>query len=79
MSWRFLIFTTCAVLLAGCSVNPVTGERDLMLVSSEQDLATGAQMYVPMQQSQGGIYGLFVHRDPGGFGKIRLDLTDCVF
>ena len=56
MNSRNLIFVICAGLLAGCSVNPVTGERDLMLVSGEQDLATGEQMYVPMQQSQGGVY-----------------------
>lgn len=56
MSWRSLIFSLIVGLLAGCSVNPVTGDRDLMLVSSAQDLATGEQMYVPMQQTQGGAY-----------------------
>jgi len=45
-------------LFAGCSVNPVTGDRDLMLVSGEQELAMGAQNYVPMQQSQGGTYNV---------------------
>ena len=61
MNWRTLIFPVCAGLLAGCSVNPVTGDRDLMLVSGEQELAMGEQMYVPMQQSQGGVYDV----DPG--------------
>ena len=56
MNWRTLIFAICAGLLAGCSVNPVTGNRDLMLVSGQQEVAMGEQMYVPMQQSQGGIY-----------------------
>ena len=42
--------------LSACSVNPVTGDRDLMLVSGEQELAMGLQNYVPMQQSQGGTY-----------------------
>jgi predicted Zn-dependent protease len=42
--------------LAGCAVNPVTGERDLILVSGQQELAMGAQNYAPMQQSQGGEY-----------------------
>jgi predicted Zn-dependent protease len=41
---------------AGCSVNPVTGDRQLILVSGEQELAMGAQNYAPMQQSQGGVY-----------------------
>jgi len=40
----------------GCSVNPVTGDRQLILVSGEQELAMGAQNYAPMQQSQGGVY-----------------------
>jgi predicted Zn-dependent protease len=56
MNWRPLILSLLAGLLAGCSVNPVTGDRDFMLVSGAQDLATGEQMYVPMQQSQGGVY-----------------------
>ena len=56
MRWYAPILLILAGFMAGCSVNPVTGERDFMLVSSEQDLATGEQMYVPMQQSQGGVY-----------------------
>lgn len=44
--------------IAGCAVNPVTGERNLILVSSEQELAMGLQNYVPMQQSQGGPYDI---------------------
>jgi len=44
------------VLLAGCAVNPVTGERQLITVSSQQELQIGTQNYVPMQQSQGGPY-----------------------
>ena len=42
--------------LAGCSVNPVTGDREIMLVSSDDDIKMGAQNYAPMQQSQGGPY-----------------------
>jgi hypothetical protein len=45
-----------AALVTGCAVNPVTGDREFMLVSSEQELALGAQNYVPTQQSQGGPY-----------------------
>ena len=50
-----------ATALAGCAVNPVTGDTEIMLVSGEQELAMGAQNYVPMQQSQGGEYDI----DPG--------------
>lgn len=53
-------FTISLVLvflfLSGCSVNPVTGKRELMMVSSAQEIAMGKQKYVPMQQSQGGAY-----------------------
>ena len=53
----FLLFISLAcAALAGCAVNPVTGERQFMTVSTEQELALGKQNYVPMQQSQGGAY-----------------------
>ncbi len=42
------------VLLSGCAVNPVTGERQFMTVSPQDELRMGEQNYVPMQQSQGG-------------------------
>lgn len=54
---------TCLVLLAlllqtGCAVNPVTGERELMLVSEAQEFAIGREQYEPAQQAQGGRYYL---------------------
>ncbi len=52
---RLLIFVALASLSA-CAVNPVTGDRDFMIVSSAQELALGAQNYAPMLQSQGGDY-----------------------
>ena len=42
--------------LAGCVVNPVTGKRQLMVVSSASEIQMGQQNYAPMQQSQGGVY-----------------------
>jgi len=47
-----------AFIFSGCSVNPVTGDRDFILVSGQQEVAMGIQNYVPMQQSQGGIYDI---------------------
>jgi len=44
--------------LAGCAVNPVTGERELSLVSAQQEVAIGASNYGPSQQAQGGRYYL---------------------
>ncbi len=47
--------------LTGCVVNPVTGKSQISLMSPEQEIASGAQNYVPAQQSQGGQYVV----DPG--------------
>ena len=44
------------VLATGCSVNPVTGKNELVLMSTAQEIQMGKQNYVPMQQSQGGEY-----------------------
>ena len=43
-------------LLGGCSVNPVTGKQELVFMSTAQEIELGRQNYVPMQQSQGGVY-----------------------
>lgn len=49
------------VLLAGCAVNPVTGQRELVVVSDQQAIAIGNQQYAPSQQMQGGAF----NTDPG--------------
>jgi len=49
------------VLAAACVVNPVTGERELGIISTEQQISMGKQQYVPAQQMQGGQYIV----DPG--------------
>ncbi len=50
-----LLGLLCAYL-AGCSVNPVTGKRELVIMSTAQEIELGRQNYLPMQQSQGGAY-----------------------
>ncbi len=45
-----------AVVLSACAVNPVTGKRELHLVSESQELAIGAKQYLPSRQEQGGDY-----------------------
>ena len=45
-------------ILASCTVNPVTGERELSLISPQQAMQMGIQNYQPGQQSQGGVYYL---------------------
>jgi predicted Zn-dependent protease len=45
---------TLVLALVGCSVNPVTGENELMLVPESWELNTGEQQYDPARQMQGG-------------------------
>ena len=49
------------IFLTGCSVNPVTGKKELVFMSTADEIALGKQNYAPMQQSQGGAYDV----DPG--------------
>lgn len=51
-----LLLIAAITLLGGCAVNPVTGDRDFMTVSAEQEISIGTQNYAPMLQSQGGAY-----------------------
>jgi len=60
-----LILALClasSLFISACATNPVTGQRELSLVSEKQELAIGAQQYAPMRQSQGGIlFQRFAH------------------
>jgi len=58
MKHLFRLFSglVIAASLVGCAVNPVTGQKQLMIDSTAQDIAAGTQNYVPSQQSQGGQY-----------------------
>jgi len=51
----FSIFMLAA-LLASCASNPVTGKRDMVFMSTEQEIAMGTKNYLPAQQQQGGQY-----------------------
>ena len=44
------------VVFAGCVTNPVTGEKDLLVVSEAWELQVGQQQYLPLRQAQGGDY-----------------------
>ena len=44
------------IVLSGCAVNPVTGERELSFISEAQELSIGKQQYAPLRQAQGGDY-----------------------
>ena len=44
------------LLVAGCEANPVTGEKELVLFSTEHEIDTGRRHYGPLQQASGGRY-----------------------
>lgn len=52
------VFPAALVALGGCVINPVTGDRELALVSADQEIAIGEQQYAPSQQTQGGEYSI---------------------
>ncbi len=56
ITFLFAVSLAAGVLLSGCAVNPVTGKKELSLVSEAEELAIGQQQYLPSQQSQGGRF-----------------------
>ncbi|MGB7297448.1 MAG: M48 family metalloprotease [Candidatus Aminicenantales bacterium] len=52
---RFCVFIL-VICLMGCAVNPVTGKKELSLISESQELALGKQTDAEIRQ-QYGIYG----------------------
>jgi predicted Zn-dependent protease len=53
---HLLAAATLVVALTGCATNPVTGKRELGMVSEAQEIQIGQQQYGPGRQSQGGDY-----------------------
>ena len=51
-----LVAVAIMLIVAGCAVNPVTGEQELTLVSAGQEMAIGKKNYGPYRQAQGGDY-----------------------
>lgn len=58
---RLFFVLACLSVTAACAVNPVTGKQEVSLIPESQELAIGAEQYLPAQQSQGGLYTV----DPG--------------
>jgi predicted Zn-dependent protease len=52
----FLLFFLLSILLSGCATNPVTGKKELTLISETSEIRMGVENYLPTQQSQGGEY-----------------------
>ncbi len=63
-----LLSALSGVLLSGCAVNPVTGQREIVLVSAQREISIGQEQYSPSQQMQGGAFrtdpqlGAYVNR-----------------
>jgi predicted Zn-dependent protease len=53
---RLLGLALITILVAGCGTNPVTGKRELQLVSEDEEKSIGALNYAPTRQAQGGDY-----------------------
>ncbi|MAO39731.1 MAG: peptidase M48 [Pseudohongiella sp.] len=53
---RLAFMAVCVGVLQACAVNPVTGDRELTLVSEREEVAIGQENYGPTQQSQGGEF-----------------------
>ncbi len=54
--WLYPIILLSLVLLGGCADNPVTGERQLFLMSEQREIEIGEQGYLPGRQRHGGDY-----------------------
>lgn len=46
------------IFLVSCKTNPVTGENEMSLISTLQELKLGEENYLALQQSEGGKYNL---------------------
>ncbi len=52
---QILLLVTISILIPSCAVNPVTGKKQIMLMSESQEIALGAQ-YDPSVVSTFGVY-----------------------
>lgn len=52
------LWLACLGSVAACTINPVTGDRELALISAADEVAIGAAQYAPSRQMQGGDYVL---------------------
>jgi predicted Zn-dependent protease len=46
------------LFITSCSVNPVTGQNELLLMSKQQEITLSEKNYSPSRQAQGGDYYL---------------------
>ncbi len=51
-----LFLLTLLAFLSGCATNPVTGKKELVLISESSEIQMGQENYLFTQQAQGGHY-----------------------
>ena len=69
--WALILI---AALLTGCATNPVTGKRELNIVSEQRELEIGKQQYLPSRQMQGGDNALnFGKTHPKVYNELTTD------
>jgi predicted Zn-dependent protease len=60
MDWRCrLAAVVGTTVVVACTINPVTGERELALVGQADEIAIGQNQYAPARQMQGGDFTLY--------------------
>ena len=55
------MISAITLALTGCGVNPVTGKKEMQLVSEQKEIEIGQQYYSYLIQAEGGEYTV----DPG--------------
>ncbi len=55
LGWAALLMVVCG----GCVTNPVTGHREMRLISPQEEIGLGQENFAPTQQLQGGPMVLF--------------------
>ena len=53
------LLAAATLFLVACGTNPVTGEREVQLISTSQEIQMGEQAYLPSRQMQGGDYVVY--------------------
>ncbi len=74
-----VLFTLALTLfLLACASNPVTGKRDLVFMSTSDEIAIGEKNYLPAQQQQGGEYSIDegLSRYVSAVGKRLVEVSD---
>ncbi|ATX79218.1 Putative Zn-dependent protease [Mariprofundus aestuarium] len=51
MKFPYIVLISLIILLSGCATNPATGKQDFVMISEEEELAIGKQVFAEMSKS----------------------------